>query len=234
MSNLDNQIITPEVWGPHGWKFIHYVTLGYPENPTQIQKDKYQAFFILLKDVLPCALCANHYKENLQHYPLNDQILSSRDKFIKWGIDIHNNVNKSKKKPILDYTTAYNMINTDSECKSVKKIELFNTIDTKPNEPSSFESSDSKSRMLLNNFPSGKIVNEPYQAKLDKLDLSSMMINEPGEKVLTFSSARLKETQRVSSNEPIPNNNIDNNIMVYKLIGLFIILISIALIYKKY
>jgi hypothetical protein len=65
------------------------------------------------------------------------------------------------------------MINTDSECKPVKKIELFNTIDTKPN--------------------------EPYQAKLDKLD-----------------------------------NNIDDNIMVYKLIGLFIILISIALIYKKY
>jgi len=196
MSNLDNQIITPEVWGPHGWKFIHYVTLGYPENPTQIQKDKYQAFFILLKDVLPCALCANHYKENLQHYPLNDQILNSREKFIKWGIDIHNNVNKSNKKPILDYTTAYNMINTDSECKSVKKLELFNTIDTKP--------------------------------------------NEPGEKVLTFSSARLEETQRVSSNEPYQakldklDNNIDDNIMVYKLIGLFIILISIALIYKKY
>jgi hypothetical protein len=63
----------------------------------------------------------------------------------------------------------------------------------------------------LDNEPSGKIVNEPYQAKLDKLNLSSMMINEP-----------------------IPNDNIDNNIMVYKLIGLFIILISIALIYKKY
>jgi hypothetical protein len=35
------------------------------------------------------------------------------------------------------------------------------------NEPSSFESEDSKSRMLLNNFPSGKIVNESYQAKRD-------------------------------------------------------------------
>jgi hypothetical protein len=34
------------------------------------------------------------------------------------------------------------------------------------NEPSSFESLDSKSRMLLNNLPSGKIVNEPHQAKL--------------------------------------------------------------------
>ncbi len=56
------------------------------------------------------------------------------------------------------------------------------------NEPSSFESEDSKSRMLLNNFPSGKIVNEPYQAKLDKLPCTALLCNEPKEKVLTFSS----------------------------------------------
>jgi hypothetical protein len=46
------------------------------------------------------------------------------------------------------------------------------------NEPSSFESEDSKSRMLLNNFPSGKIVNEPE------------------EKVKTFSIARLSEKSK--------------------------------------
>ena len=27
-------MITPEIWGPHGWKFMHYVTLGYPLYPT--------------------------------------------------------------------------------------------------------------------------------------------------------------------------------------------------------
>ena len=52
MSNINDQIMTPDVWGPHGWKFIHYITLGYPENPTQMQKDKYKAFFLLLKDSL--------------------------------------------------------------------------------------------------------------------------------------------------------------------------------------
>ena len=64
------------------------------------------------------------------------------------------------------------------------------------NEPSSFESSDSKSRMLLNNFPSGKIVNEPYQALLDKLPCTAKLCNEPGEKVKTFSSARLSEKSK--------------------------------------
>ena len=28
-----SQSIQPNYWGPHGWKFIHYVALGYPENP---------------------------------------------------------------------------------------------------------------------------------------------------------------------------------------------------------
>jgi len=51
-------------------------------------------------------------------------------------------------------------------------------------------------------MPKGKIDNESYQAKLDNLDLSSAMINEPGEKVKTFSSARLEDSQRVSPNEP--------------------------------
>ena len=29
----------PDVWGPHGWKFIHYVTLGYPDKPTKEDKN---------------------------------------------------------------------------------------------------------------------------------------------------------------------------------------------------
>ena len=31
----------PNVWGPYGWKFIHYVTLGYPNNPSNEDKLKY-------------------------------------------------------------------------------------------------------------------------------------------------------------------------------------------------
>ena len=56
MSNINDQIMTPDVWGPHGWKFIHYITLGYPEYHKQMQKDKYKAFILLLKDVLPINL----------------------------------------------------------------------------------------------------------------------------------------------------------------------------------
>ncbi len=116
-----DQLITPEVWGPHGWKFIHYVTLGYPENPTPAQKEKYKAFLVLLKDVLPCSLCANHYSENIQKLPLTDEVLNSRENLIKWGIDIHNIVNESKNKPVFKYIEARRFIDTDVQCKPIIK-----------------------------------------------------------------------------------------------------------------
>lgn len=123
MTYSNDQLITPEVWGPHGWKFIHYVTLAYPENPTPSQKEKYKAFLILLKDVLPCSLCANHYGENLQLHPLTDEVLSSKENLVKWGIEIHNTVNKSKNKPILKYIDARRFIDTNVQCKApVKEI----------------------------------------------------------------------------------------------------------------
>jgi hypothetical protein len=103
---MSNQIITPDVWGPHGWKFIHYITMAYPENPTLTQKEKYKVFLLLLKDVLPCSLCAKHYEENLKVLPLSDEILDDKEKLIKWLIDVHNRVNVSTGKPEMEYTEA--------------------------------------------------------------------------------------------------------------------------------
>jgi hypothetical protein len=95
----------------------------------------------------------------------------------------------------------YTSINKDNE--PGEKVKTFSSArlsekskDFLDNEPSSFESEDSKSRMLLNNLPKGKIVNEPYQATLDKLPCTAKQCNEPGEIVKTFSSARLSEKSK--------------------------------------
>jgi hypothetical protein len=112
----------PDVWGPHAWKFLHYVSLGYPSNPTPEQKQKYKHFFELLKDILPCSLCANHYAENYKKQPLTDEILSDRDKLIKWVIDIHNIVNEMKNKPKVHYVEARKLIDTDTKCKSIESF----------------------------------------------------------------------------------------------------------------
>lgn len=106
-------LITPDIWGPHAWKFLHYVTLGYPVNPTPEQKEEYKKFFMALSTVLPCSVCANHFAENYKKLPLTDIILSDREKLVKWLIDIHNIVNAMKNKPVLSYEDAVKQINSN-------------------------------------------------------------------------------------------------------------------------
>ena len=57
--------IKPKIWGPHGWKFLHYVSLGYPEKPTDKEKIYYKNFYYSLQNVLPCEKCAQNYKKIL-------------------------------------------------------------------------------------------------------------------------------------------------------------------------
>jgi len=88
----------PDVWGPPGWKFIHFVTMGYPNYPTESIKKKYYNYFHSLKNVIPCSICASHFAENLDILPLDDNVLSSRENLVRWGINIHNIVNKKNGK----------------------------------------------------------------------------------------------------------------------------------------
>ena len=92
--------IGPNVWGPHGWKFMHYVSLGYPQVPTENDKINYKEFYSNLKNVLPCKTCAMNYERNLTELPI-DNALHSRDTLVKWVIDIHNKVNEELGKPIV-------------------------------------------------------------------------------------------------------------------------------------
>lgn len=122
-------VITQKTWGPYGWKFMHMVALAYPNSPTNEDKENYKTFFTILGNVLPCQLCADHYKQNLINFPLTDYILSSRDTLLKWTIDIHNEVNKSIGKKILDYNEAITLIKNNYEDKSIK-VETKTNIET--------------------------------------------------------------------------------------------------------
>lgn len=101
----------PEIWGRYAWKFIHLVTLGYPEKPTDADKKRYYDFFQDLQYVLPCKKCRHNMTDHLKKYPLTSQALSSRTSLVKWGIDLHNIVNYYTGKPMLTYPEALHEIN---------------------------------------------------------------------------------------------------------------------------
>ena len=64
----------PDIWGPHGWKFIHFIVLGYPNYPTKQDKETYKNFFLLFANIIPCKICSNHFKQNLQKNPSQKKI----------------------------------------------------------------------------------------------------------------------------------------------------------------
>jgi hypothetical protein len=100
--------LKPNIWGPHGWKFMHYVSLGYPETPTENDKQNYKNFYYSLQHVLPCEKCAQNYSHNLKKNPI-DNHLGTRDTLVKWAIDIHNKVNQELEKSELNYDEAISL-----------------------------------------------------------------------------------------------------------------------------
>lgn len=121
---MTKQIITPEIWGPHGWKFMHYLSFGYPDNPTTEDKNHYKTFFLSLQHVLPCSICAKHYSDNLVQYSLDDA-LKNKDSLIRWVIDIHNDVNEMKGKKIYSYDEAIRLYTTKDDYYLYKIIILI-------------------------------------------------------------------------------------------------------------
>lgn len=92
MNNMIN--INPTLWGPHLWKFMHYLTLSYPEQPTEFDVNKFKNFFLSIGEYLPCEKCRHNYTDHLQELPLTQNELSCRDNLVVWLFNLHNIVNK--------------------------------------------------------------------------------------------------------------------------------------------
>jgi hypothetical protein len=105
----------PNIWGPSAWKFLHSITFQYPENPTDLDKQKYFTFFNSLKNVLPCPTCREHYGKSFETVPIR---LDNRKELIEWLIDIHNKVNLEAGKKVYSYSEVYQIYNDMYDIKN--------------------------------------------------------------------------------------------------------------------
>ena len=108
------------MWGRQAWHFIHFVALTYPEKPTEEDKKDYLNFFNSLQKTLPCPICAEHFKENMEKIPIK---LEDRESLFKWTVDIHNEVNRKNSKKILSYDEAIQEINKNAFSNNKKLVE---------------------------------------------------------------------------------------------------------------
>jgi hypothetical protein len=97
----------PMLWGPAGWKFLHFISFSYPVHPTPEHKQQYDNFFRSLAHVLPCKTCRHHYQLRLNAAPRDSsgslKCLTSRKTLSEWLVDLHNAVNTNNRKKRLDY-----------------------------------------------------------------------------------------------------------------------------------
>jgi hypothetical protein len=113
--NINN--IDPSIWGPSLWKSLHYITIAYPDNPTNIDKQNMKLFFGSIGQILPCEKCRLNFSRHLVIYPLTDEVLSSRFDLVNWLINVHNEVNKMNGKKVLSYDEVMDIYlykNTDN------------------------------------------------------------------------------------------------------------------------
>jgi len=107
------------IWGPSLWLILHSITLLYPIDPCQKDKDNMMQFLQGLRHVLLCDICKTHYNRNLKENPPR---LDNRKDFFEWMVDFHNEVNGRTGKRSYTYEEVLQIYNT----KYNKTFELIN------------------------------------------------------------------------------------------------------------
>ena len=114
--------INPSLWGGDFWRAMHYITISYPDNPRDRDKENMNLFFQSVGRILPCEKCRVHFAQNLLKYPLTDDVLSSRYNLINWLRNIHNEVNKELNKKQWSYQDVIDYYSKDKAGLSCAEI----------------------------------------------------------------------------------------------------------------
>ena len=117
--------INPEIWGPSLWKFLHFLTLSYPENPSEEEQNRMFDFLTSLQEILPCEKCRSNFNKHL--ITLSSDILKDNVLLVKWLFNVHNDVNKSNNKDVLDYNhfiDLYSTVKKPEKPEEIKKPKI--------------------------------------------------------------------------------------------------------------
>lgn len=93
--------ICPTVFGPYFWSVIHMTAMSAGKNIPPHKAQAYIRFFESMPDILPCAQCGKHLRENLIMIPPDPIDL------FRWTVELHNLVNSQLNKPEVPYDKAF-------------------------------------------------------------------------------------------------------------------------------
>ena len=131
MSNHNGLITT--IWGNCAWEFLHNVSFGYPDNPSEEDKQNYYNFFTSLQYVLPCSYCREHYANFIStEHKLSLSVFENKNTLTKWLYDLHNSVSNKLGiyyditfEQVCDKYNSY-VANCDNKSQHSKSIPFIN------------------------------------------------------------------------------------------------------------
>lgn len=112
----------PKVFGPKWWFVIHSMAANATDDK---KRAAYRHFMMdLLPILLPCAVCANHYKANVSKIPI-DQFMSNHVDLLTWSWKLHDivNVMLGQTSPPLSEVQKIYLPGQDSTCHSRCTVE---------------------------------------------------------------------------------------------------------------
>lgn len=83
------------------WNLLHSLSVLFPENPTDIQKENIKQLILNIKSYMPfCTICSNNGLDNFVETSNLDIIINNKSELIKFLIDYHTfiNINLTKHK----------------------------------------------------------------------------------------------------------------------------------------
>jgi hypothetical protein len=88
------------IWGPLGWMTLHSVSINYPDNPSEIEKQICSRFLDMFADCITCNICKTHFLRMLHKYRVtHPEYLNSKQDFFVFVVRAHNTVNNRLDKP---------------------------------------------------------------------------------------------------------------------------------------
>lgn len=82
--------VDPAKWGPGAWRFLHYLTLLFPDAPSPLKSRPFRKLFRLLPQVLPCGKCRAHLRQTYRRLPPD---FRNRAMLVRWMYKVHERTN---------------------------------------------------------------------------------------------------------------------------------------------
>ncbi|WVW86689.1 hypothetical protein I302_108743 [Kwoniella bestiolae CBS 10118] len=101
MPKLGNETAKAEL-GRSAWRVLHLMTLRYPDEPTEDDRQALKSYFHLFSRLYPCGECAAEFQKLLKDYPPQT---GSRKSASLWLCHVHNLVNERLGKSEFDCLT---------------------------------------------------------------------------------------------------------------------------------